>query len=72
MLSIFLEFLIAIKSPQALEYFFMNLQTLQVFLKILNIFQEFLQAIQYPPSLRIFLYEFTNTPGFPKVAKYFS
>ena len=50
----------------------MNLQTLQDFLKVLSIFLELLQAIKCPQSLEIFFYEFTNTPGLPEGAKYFS
>ena len=49
----------------------MNLQTLQVFLKLLNIFLEYLQAVQGNQSFRIFFYEFTKSPALPEVAKHF-
>ena len=50
----------------------MNLQTFQDFPKVLSIFLEFLLGIKCPQSFRIFFYEFTNTPGLPDGAKYFS
>ena len=71
-LSIFLEFLQAMKSPQSFRIFFYDFTNTQDFQKVLIIFQEFLQAIKCPQSFRISFYEFTNTPGFPEGAKYFS
>ena len=68
----FLNFYKSKKLSQASEYFSKYLQTLQVFLKLVNIFLEFLQVLKNPPSFRIFFQVFTNTPGLPEVGEHFS
>ena len=68
-LSIFLEFLQAIKCPQSLEIFFYEFTNIPELPEGAKYFSRISTS---HTKFRIFFYEFTNISGLPEGAKYFS
>ena len=71
-LSMFLEFLQAIKCLQSFRIFFYEFSNSPGLPESPNYFIEFLQAIKCLQSFRIFFYEFSNSPGLSESPKYVS
>jgi len=69
MLSIFLEFLQAIKCPQGLEIFFYEFTNIPELPEGAKYFSRISTS---HTKFRIFFYEFINIPGLSEGAKYFS